>query len=128
MHEGIVEEQIESQDFVLGRMIVKAAARSVADPNLRSRTHKPVIAVGVQKFYLFGDAARIGEIIMILPRDITSARERNPTVERCRQPSVGLMKDAHPRIADTVEIRSGPVRRTVVDRDELEVGKGLRKN
>ncbi len=125
MHEGIIEQEIELQDFVFGRMIVKAAARRIAEPYLGARTDQGVVRVRVEKRDLLRDPARIGKIVMVLPGDIAPSRQRNAAVERSRETHIFLMIDPHPGIGDLIEKLARAVGRAVVDGDQFEISERL---
>ena len=85
MDKIVVEQEAEANIRILGRMIVKSAGRFVADPYLGTRADQAMFRVPLKEFDLLRDPARIGKIIMVLSRNITSSRERDTTVERRRK-------------------------------------------
>ena len=79
---------------------MEPAARFVANPYLRARADQGVFGMRVEKRDLLGDAARIGEIVVVLSCNITPSRQRDAAIERSSQTLVLLMIDAHPWIGD----------------------------
>ena len=83
--------------------------------------------VRIERALLQFEAARIGEIARVLPRDVEAARGRAAGDERAGEPRVHLPDDADARIARRVVSEDGGrrVRRAVIDDDAFEVALGL---
>ena len=88
---------------------METTAWFVANPYLCPRTDQGVFGMRVEKRNLLRYPARIGEIVVVLPCDIMSSRQRDAAVERSRQTRVRLMIDANPRIGDAVEVIAGSI-------------------
>src|SRR6218665_2573924 len=98
MDKIVVEQQTKSKIGIIRRMIVKPAARLVANPYLRPSTDQCVVRMRIEECDLFGDARRIREIIVVLSGDVTPTRKRYAAIERCCEAGIRLMKDANARI------------------------------
>ena len=125
MYEGIVEEEIESQNIIFGWVVMKAATRRIADPYLGARTDQTVFGVGVKKRDLLRKPARMGKIIMVLPCDIAAPRKRDAAVECSRKALVFLVINPHPGIGNLVEELPGTVSRAIVNSNQFKIRERL---
>src|SRR5688572_4681682 len=96
-------------------MSVLPASTAVLPPDVRPGANQTAPRVRLEECHLSSEAVRIGDIVLILPRNVAPSRQLDSTVQGRRQSAIALRNEPHPGVLAFGEHRGRLVCRSIVD-------------